>query len=460
MKPITKADIDRLRRKINRVSGGRMEPSPSVSYRSIDDDSFPRTPTEAAARSEETPVTASGLISLPADDAPPQDAPRHYEADKLLDGEVIENAWGTYFLSERFYPAHKRHGSIDISHLGELPGEWLSGLSKGEIPPHDPSRWAFLDTETTGLAGGTGTCAFLVGVGTVEDGGFRVRLFFMRDYDEEAAMLAGLADFLRWYDVLVTYNGKAYDAPLLETRYRLARRPFPLERMFHLDLLHGARSLWKLRLQNCRLMELESEILGVLREGDLPGELIPYYYFEYLRTRQAFRLVPLFHHNVIDIVSLACLTAVVLPAFASPTDTRLRHGAELLGLARWLRRSNQPETALELYRRSIDAGLADSEMFPALWESALLEKKLGQHEAKAAILTDLAAARNPFRVAAYEELAKHYERQEKELGRALEVTEAALQLEVSDGLIRRRDRLTRRIERQAGKSAKPLFQQA
>jgi hypothetical protein len=460
MKPITKADIDRLRRKINRVSGGRMEPSPSVSYRSIDDDSFPRTPTEAAARSEETPVTANGLISLPAGDSPPQDAPHHYEADKLLDGEVIENAWGTYFLSEKFYPAHKRHGSIDISHLGELPGEWLSGLSKGEIPPHDPSRWAFLDTETTGLAGGTGTCAFLVGVGTVEDGGFRVRLFFMRDYDEEAAMLAGLADFLRWYDVLVTYNGKAYDAPLLETRYRLARRPFPLERMFHLDLLHGARSLWKLRLQNCRLMELESEILGVLREGDLPGELIPYYYFEYLRTRQAFRLVPLFHHNVIDIVSLACLTAVVLPAFASPTDTRLRHGAELLGLARWLRRSNQPETALELYRRSIDAGLADSEMFPALWESALLEKKLGRHAAKAAILTDLAAARNPFRVAAYEELAKHYERQEKQLGRALEMTEAALQFEVSDGLIRRRDRLTRRIERQAGKSAKPLFQQA
>ncbi len=466
MKPITKADIDRLRRKINRVSGGRMEPSPPVPHRSIDDESLPGTPTEAASAADPSTdgdlaaAPKSRLFTLPADESPPQDAPYHYEADKLLDGEVVENAWGTYFLSEKFYPAHKRHGSIDISHLGELPGEWLSGLSKGEIPAHDPTRWAFLDTETTGLAGGTGTCAFLVGVGTVEDGGFRVRLFFMRDYDEEAAMLAGLAEFLRWYDVLVTYNGKAYDAPLLETRYRLARRPFPLERMFHLDLLHGARPLWKLRLQNCRLMELEAEILGVIREGDLPGELIPYYYFEYLRTRQAFRLVPLFHHNVLDIVSLACLTAVVLPAFASPTDTRLRHGAELLGLARWLRRSNQHETALELYRRSIDAGLADSEMFPALWESALLEKKLGRHEAKASILSDLAAARNPFRVAAYEELAKHYERQEKQLGRALEMTEAALQLEVSEGLIQRRDRLTRRIERQATKPAKRLFQQA
>ena len=131
----------------------------------------------------------------------------------------------------------------------------------------------------------------------------------MRDYDEETAMLAGLADFLRWHDVLVTYNGKAYDAPLLETRYRLKRQWWPFERMHHLDLLHGARRLWKLRMESCRLMQLEYDILGVVREGDLPGELIPYYYFEYLRTRQAFKLVPLFHHNVIDIVSLACLTA-------------------------------------------------------------------------------------------------------------------------------------------------------
>lgn len=452
MKPITKADIDRLRRKINRVEGGRMEPSPTVPHRSIDADGLPSTVAEAHGENNEA-------MRLPADDSPPRDAPQHYEADKLLDGEVIENAWGKYFLSEKFYSAHKRHGSIEISHLGELPGEWLSGISKGEIPAHDPSRWAFLDTETTGLAGGTGTCAFLVGVGTIEDGGFRVRLFFMRDYDEEAAMLAGLAEFLRWYDVLVTFNGKSYDSPLLETRYRLARKPFPLERMFHLDLLHGARQLWKLRLQNCRLIELESEILGVLREGDLPGELIPYYYFEYLRTRQAFRLVPLFHHNVIDIVSLACLTAVVLPAFASPTDARLRYGADLLGLARWLRRSNQQEPALELYRRSMDAGLPDNELFAALWESALLEKKRGRHEAKLTLLSDLAAVKNPFRQAAYEELAKHYERLEKQLERALEMTEAALRLETSDGLMRRKARLTRRIERLGEKQSTGLFQQ-
>ena len=453
MKPITKADIDRLRRKINRVEGGRMEPMPPAPHRSLAGSGFPSTVAEAKRLNDETMPLADPCSPL-------EDAPHHYEADKLLDGEVIENPWGKYFLSEKFYAAHQRHGSIEISHLGELPGEWLGGISKGEIPAHDPSRWVFLDTETTGLAGGTGTCAFLVGAGTIEDGGFRVRLFFMRDYDEEAAMLAGLAEFLRWYDVLVTYNGKAYDAPLLETRYRLARKPFPLERMFHLDLLHGARQLWKLRLQNCRLMELESQILGVLREGDLPGELVPYYYFEYLRTRQAFRLVPLFHHNVMDIVSLACLTAVVLPAFASPTGARLRHGSDLLGLARWLRRSNQIEPALELYRRSIVAGLPDSELFPALWESALLEKKRGRHEAKLALLVDLAGGKNPYRQSAYQELAKHYERREKHFPLALQMTEAALEIEASQQLVQRKERLTRRLQRQAEKANKRLFQQA
>ncbi|MYA79358.1 MAG: hypothetical protein F4X39_02370, partial [Acidobacteriia bacterium] len=231
-----------------------------------------------------------------------QEQPERYDAEQVLDGEVMENQWGRYFLSERFYPGHQRHGDYEIAKLAALPGEWLGAISRGEIPPYDPSRWAFLDTETTGLAGGAGTCAFLVGVGTIEDGGFRVRLFFMRDYDEEAAMLAALAEFLQWRDVLITYNGKTYDVPLLETRYRLARKPFPFGRLHHLDLLHGARQLWKLRMESCKLTHLECEVLGFLREGDLPGELIPYYYFEYLRTRQAFRLVPLFPHNVIDIV--------------------------------------------------------------------------------------------------------------------------------------------------------------
>src|SRR5262249_9875480 len=191
--------------------------------------------------------------------------------------------------AEKFFANQRRHGNVEFSRLGQLSAELLPAISGGELPACDPRRWAFLDTETTGLAGGTGTCAFLAGVGTVEEGGFRVRLFFLRDYDEEAAMLAALAAYLADYDVLITYNGKAFDAPLLESRYRLSRLPAPFSRLAHLDLLFAARRLWRLRLETCRLVDLEYEILGVEREGDLPGELIPYYYFEYLRTQQAFR---------------------------------------------------------------------------------------------------------------------------------------------------------------------------
>jgi hypothetical protein len=430
MKPIQKTDLDRLRAQIRRVKGGRMDPGAPSSPQPADD---------TGTQTDHVPCFK-------------QEQPAHYDAEQYLDGEVMENQWGRYFLSERFYPGDKRHGNFDVSTLTGLPGELLSGISRGQIPPHDPSRWAFLDTETTGLAGGTGTCAFLVGVGTIEDGGFRVRLFFMRDYDEEAAMLAALADLLQWYDVLVTYNGKTYDVPLLETRYRLARKPFPFQRMHHLDILHGARQLWKLRMESCKLTLLEYEILGFVREGDLPSEMIPYYYFEYLRTRQAFRLAPLFRHNVMDIVTLACLTGVVLPAFAAPAEAELRHGQDILGLARWQQRgrANDGATidATELYRRAINAGLPDDNLFRALWETALIEKKCGRRDEMIRICRDLAEVRNDHRIAALAELAKHYEHHEKDLDQALAFTIQALEHEPTGELEHRRNRLRQKLAKQ------------
>src|SRR5262245_48110457 len=259
---------------------------------------------------------------------PGRSRPARYFVEELISGSVVETAAGGHFETEKLYEKHRRHGSMDISSLIELPGDLLDSLSGGAILRSHPRRWAFLDTETTGLAGGAGTYAFLVGVGSIDEAGFRVRQFFMRDFGDEPSLLAALTAHLAPFDVLITYNGKTYDVPLLETRYRMARACPPFARMGHLDLLHGARRLWKLRLDSCRLVDLETQILGLEREGDLPGEMIPYYYFQYLRTQQAFQLVPIFHHNVMDIVSLACLTAVVPFAFRSPEDTGLRHGAD------------------------------------------------------------------------------------------------------------------------------------
>jgi uncharacterized protein YprB with RNaseH-like and TPR domain len=348
----------------------------------------------------------------------------------LISGAVVSTPYGEHFETEKLWERHRRHGSMDISNLVELPEDLLAELSDGAIGRAHPTKWAFLDTETTGLAGGTGTYAFLIGVGSIEPAGFRLRQFFMRDYGEEASQLHRLAEYLAQFDVLVTYNGKAYDQPLLETRFRMSRARHPFDRMEHLDLLFGARRLWKLRLDSCRLVDLENQILGVERQGDLPGEMIPYCYFGYLRTQRAFDLVPIFHHNAIDILSLACLTAIVPFAFRSPETAALRHGADFVGLARWLDRAGRHDEAVRLLRRAIQMGLPDALLFRTLWD-----------------ITELAGTRNPYRVRALEALAKHYEHRERNYAMALEMTRTARAMEDTPAIRRRETRLKTRLER-------------
>jgi len=390
---------------------------------------------------------ASAATAAPATAPLPVDnRPERYMVEEYLAGQEVSTPAGTHFESERLWERHRRHGSMDISTLAELPADLLEAISAGAIKDSPPERWAFLDTETTGLAGGTGTYAFLVGVGHIAAEGFRLKQFFMRDYGEEASLLHALTAHLAKFDVLITYNGKTYDQPLLETRFRMARSRPPFARMQHLDLLHGARRLWKLRFESCRLVELENQILGVEREGDLPGEMIPYVYFEYLRTREAFRVAPIFHHNALDILTLACLTGIVPQAFHAPAEASLRHGSELVGLARWLRATERYEEAIQLFRRAIDLNLPEDLLFRTRWDTALLEKKLGRPSGALPLLTELAAARNPFRVAALEELAKYYEHRERNYEMALEMTRAALALEESAVLRKREQRLKKRIE--------------
>jgi uncharacterized protein len=375
--------------------------------------------------------------------------------EEWCEGQVVANDFGEHFQTERLFARHKQHGSADIGAIRDLPDNFLDALGANEIPPAPPERWAFLDTETTGLDIGAGTYAFLVGVGRITDEGFRVRQFFMREYMEERSLLSALDSHLEEFDVLITYNGRNYDQPLLETRYRMNRHIPPFSRLGHLDLLYGARRLWKLRFENCRLMQLEREILGVYREGDLPGELIPYVYFEYLRSREAQRLVPIFHHNAMDILTLACLTAIVPAAFRSTDPESLarvgvKRGEDLVGIARWLLAADKHERGLELLKRGVDAGLPDSLLFRSLWDIALLEKKLGRPDAALRILTELAGCRNHYRVCALEELAKYYEHEERNYAVALEFTKQALACEYSPALARRKERLERRLAKLGG----------
>jgi uncharacterized protein len=293
------------------------------------------------------------------------------------------------------YAGDHRHGHATVASIASCDASPL-GFSTL------PERWAFLDTETTGLAGGTGTYAFLIGVGVFQNGGFHIHQFFMRDFCEESNVLDALSKLLEQYEVLVTYNGKSYDAPLLETRYRMSRMQPPHEEMGHLDLLHAARRLWKLRLHSCRLVELESSVLGYTRTGDIPGELIPYRYFEFLRTGRTSGLAPVFHHNRLDILTLACLTSLVLAALGDPSRAPL-HAVDLVGLAGWLGKMGRRDAALEVYTRALGAALPPEVAARVRWEAAAIHKRNGDYERALPLWREL---RTP---EAAVEMAKYFE---------------------------------------------------
>lgn len=372
-------------------------------------------------------------------------APPVAALDQGIEGTEQVTPLGRFLLQEHFYPNERSHGSVQIGCLQDLPCDAMHDIGGEHMRSTDARRWVFLDTETTGLAGGTGTCAFLVGIGMIEDGGFRVQLYFMRDFDEEHAMLDALSQTLAQYDTVITFNGKVFDVPLLETRYRLKRQRSPFHSMDHVDLLHPARRLWKERLGSCRLTNLESHVLGVERQGDIPGALIPQCYFDYLRSGDASKLAAVFHHNVLDIVSLACINSVLLTVLAAPDRAGLRHGQDIRGLARWLNKLGKEGQALALYRAAIRSGLPRRDLFAALWETAQIERRAGRHDEQVQLLRDLARVSAMHRAAAFVELAKHYEHRLKDYSLALKMTRNAQRHAPSEELCHRERRIVRKL---------------
>ena len=336
--------------------------------------------------------------------------------DELLEGRRVENEKGAFYQVDHRYPLDHWHGRMSLSRLKTVPPSAFSILARGD-EELDLSRAVFLDTETTGLSGGSGTCAFLVGLGFIEEEDFVVRQLFMRDYPEEQAMLQELANFLTRFESLVTYNGKTFDIPLLETRLVLSRLKFPLSEFPHFDLLHPARSLWKARLDRCRLTDLEYVLLNLERDEDVPGELIPSLYFDYVRTRDASRVFRVFTHNRYDIVSLAALTVCasdMLDEEASP-----EHPIDDYSLGRLFERAALPERSMRHYSRAVESGLSGAARRRSLRQLAQQLKRRQQWEESTAVWKELASDEGPEAIEAMEELAKHSEHRERDFASAL-----------------------------------------
>jgi uncharacterized protein YprB with RNaseH-like and TPR domain len=375
--------------------------------------------------------------------------------EAVLDGAVEETERGKLLVVRRRFPVDHRHGAQPLLAARDAAPEALALLSRAGAAPAEGRRLLYLDTETTGLAGGTGTYAFLVGVGFFDGDDFEVRQFFMRDLDEEPALLSVLEETFRSFDGFVTYNGAGFDLPLLETRFVLGRRRFPAE-AFHVDLLGPARRLWSARLPDCRLGTVEEAVLRFTRESDLPGALIPTVYFEYLRRKRPDALPPVFDHNRHDILSLAALTGWVADAVARAPHPEL-DPETLAGLGRMLEGAD-PERSLACYRRALDAGLPPPSRERLLLRLALGEKRRARWDEARALWE--AAARSPrgFDPRPWEEIAKVHEHRRRDLPAAREVVQEALALarrhrasaRVLAALEHRLERLGRRLERVAG----------
>ena len=211
-------------------------------------------------------------------------------------------------------PGGFRHGKIvvDAASTGNALGFFLPG------PESNPEAIAFLDTETTGLAGGTGTLVFQIGLARWHDGALDVAQYLLSRVEGEAAMLGHARDWLAGVRAMVTFNGKSFDAPLLATRYRLTGSRDPFAALLHLDLLHPARRAFAGSLDDCRLGTLEHTLLGLEREGDLPGHEAPRAWFDWLRRGESVALARVLEHNRLDLLSLAALLPVLHDCYRDP----------------------------------------------------------------------------------------------------------------------------------------------
>ena len=288
----------------------------------------------------------------------------------------------------------------------------------------DPEQWLFLDTETTGLSGGTGTYPFLIGVAWWDAGGLQVEQLFMRDYHEEQSVLIALQERLAERRVLVTFNGKSFDWPLLETRFQMSRTIVPRSPLVHLDLLHPARNLWRLRLGSVRLIELERHILKLDRGPDVMSELIPSIYFEYVRGGSPDPLLPIFRHNQMDLCGLAMLAEKMFSLLSSPEDSG-GDAFELYGASRILERRGERKRARGLCARAVQTGLPDAVDRTARRGLALLAKRERDYPAASALWESLCGD-SPEGLDAYEQLAIYYEHHAREPQQAAKLTNQAL----------------------------------
>ena len=344
-----------------------------------------------------------------------------YDIEQVFTGTLTGDEDSSFFLVRNRFPLGHRQGTVELGEVMQTSARHIAfSACDTELQDFDPCRALFVDTETIGLAGGSGTVAFLIGVGYFEGEDFVLDQCFMRDYDDEEAMLTFLGERFQQADTVVSYNGKSFDVPLLRTRFIQHRLPFRLQGLGHFDLVHAARRIWKRRLSDCSLGNIEREILGIERHGDIPSYLIPQMWFDYLRSRDARPLKPVFYHHQMDILSLVALTARLSQCLEAPDGEGFHHGEDRLSVVRLHFRQKQFEHVVAQAQRFLTEPQHNGLRTECLQLLAHACKRLEQFtEMQRA--WEMLLEECPDHLEACVELAMHHEHRTRDLSRAHEL---------------------------------------
>ena len=364
-------------------------------------------------------------VKVGAQDIPPPAIKRSYPIEEVIEGHLRDTPFGNTFIVETRFPIKHHQGliSIEINSPLDIMAEWVGDQRISQFKIDD---YTFLDTETSGLSGGTGTFAFLIGAGRFEKDCFHLSQFFLRDPIEETAQLVALSEFVGPKQGIVTFNGKPFDVPLLNTRYTINSDLSPFKSLAHIDLLPLARRLWRDRLPSRRLNELERHILGFQRtHEDVPGWLVPSLYFDYIKSGDARPIKSVFYHNAMDIVSMAALLNYITALLSNPLNSTVSDGIDLVALGRIFQNLGHFDTAADLYANALESKLP-----PLIWRKALfywsyMEKRRENLSVAIELWEQAAAEKEIF---AHIELAKYYEHRTKDYLQAIIWTQVALNL--------------------------------
>lgn len=376
------------------------------------------------------------------------------ESDKIVDELIASPPHQPYLVLENNFNLNSSYGQIPISLGLNIPGRVLYLLSRDEaFKDLSLAEAVFIDLETTGLAGGTGTIPFLIGLGFFDGEAFKVVQFCLNNLASEFKMLGELLELLsdRKFTSVISYNGKGFDLPLLETRFTLNRLRCPLSDLPHLDFLFSARYLWKHKYESCRLYNLALAHLGASRAEDIPSEEIPWRYFQYLRTGDFSLVEPILYHNQEDIMSLYGVVvagALTVGQSLENQETEI-DSLELFGLGKIWEKAGEMKKSAELYEKALSQKLPVELSVRVKKNLALYFKRCGEWEKSLKLWEDL--TQNSEDLEAWRQLAMYYEHQARQPETALKLALDGLALsrlvnsDLEKDFEKRVDRLTRKL---------------